>query len=177
MTLFELPFSPFSLIRALCIYAFFSSVDLKALADTFCHQMVITKLSSLLFSVFSEAGGKKLRSTVQRSTETGLAVEMRNWMTRQASRESTDGSMNSYSSEGKWVRLAVMCISCMLCPRPSFLSHSLSFHQLAHSTAPFSFSLVDWLWRGQFALLPLRNVTYLAFYIKGNRFGNKMFLL
>lgn len=49
----------------------------------------------------TEAGGKKLRSTVQRSTETGLAVEMRNWMTRQASRESTDGSMNSYSSEGK----------------------------------------------------------------------------
>nr|XP_019606182.1 PREDICTED: regulating synaptic membrane exocytosis protein 2 isoform X21 [Rhinolophus sinicus] len=46
-----------------------------------------------------EAGGKKLRSTVQRSTETGLAVEMRNWMTRQASRESTDGSMNSCSSE------------------------------------------------------------------------------
>ncbi|KAH0617504.1 hypothetical protein JD844_015845 [Phrynosoma platyrhinos] len=48
-----------------------------------------------------EAGGKKLKSTVQRSTETGLAVEMRNWMTRQASRESADGSMNSYSSEGK----------------------------------------------------------------------------
>ncbi|XP_050827277.1 regulating synaptic membrane exocytosis protein 2 isoform X32 [Serinus canaria] len=51
----------------------------------------------------SEAGGKKLRSTVQRSTETGLAVEMRNWMTRQASRESTDGSMNSYSSEGNLI--------------------------------------------------------------------------
>ncbi|XP_036088827.1 regulating synaptic membrane exocytosis protein 2 isoform X18 [Rousettus aegyptiacus] len=51
----------------------------------------------------TEAGGKKLRSTVQRSTETGLAVEMRNWMTRQASRESTDGSMNSYSSEGNLI--------------------------------------------------------------------------
>ena len=49
----------------------------------------------------AEAGGKKLRSTIQRSTETGLAVEMRSRMTRQASRESTDGSMNSYSSEGK----------------------------------------------------------------------------
>ncbi|XP_035272332.1 regulating synaptic membrane exocytosis protein 2 isoform X5 [Anguilla anguilla] len=48
----------------------------------------------------TEAGGKKLRSTVQRSVETGLAVEMRSRMTRQASRESTDGSMNSYSSEG-----------------------------------------------------------------------------
>ncbi|XP_055402455.1 regulating synaptic membrane exocytosis protein 2 isoform X7 [Bubalus kerabau] len=51
----------------------------------------------------TETGGKKLRSTVQRSTETGLAVEMRNWMTRQASRESTDGSMNSYSSEGNLI--------------------------------------------------------------------------
>ncbi|XP_053169366.1 regulating synaptic membrane exocytosis protein 2 isoform X46 [Hemicordylus capensis] len=51
----------------------------------------------------TEAGGKKLKSTVQRSTETGLAVEMRNWMTRQASRESTDGSMNSYSSEGNLI--------------------------------------------------------------------------
>ncbi|KAG9338248.1 hypothetical protein JZ751_026053 [Albula glossodonta] len=50
-----------------------------------------------------EAGGKKLRSTVQRSVETGLAVEMRSRMTRQASRESTDGSMNSYSSEGNLI--------------------------------------------------------------------------
>ncbi|XP_070604300.1 regulating synaptic membrane exocytosis protein 2 isoform X25 [Erythrolamprus reginae] len=50
-----------------------------------------------------KAGGKKLKSTVQRSTETGLAVEMRNWMTRQASRESADGSMNSYSSEGNLI--------------------------------------------------------------------------
>ncbi|XP_034084989.1 regulating synaptic membrane exocytosis protein 2 isoform X32 [Gymnodraco acuticeps] len=48
-------------------------------------------------------GGKKLRSTIQRSTETGLAVEMRSRMTRQASRESTDGSMNSYSSEGNLI--------------------------------------------------------------------------
>ncbi|XP_037389917.1 regulating synaptic membrane exocytosis protein 2 isoform X42 [Pygocentrus nattereri] len=50
-----------------------------------------------------KAGGKKLRSTIQRSTETGLAVEMRNRMTRQASRESTDGSMNSFSSEGNLI--------------------------------------------------------------------------
>ncbi|XP_042629043.1 regulating synaptic membrane exocytosis protein 2-like isoform X19 [Cyprinus carpio] len=50
-----------------------------------------------------EAGGKKLRSTIQRSTETGLAVEMRSRMTRQASRESTDGSMNSFSSEGNLI--------------------------------------------------------------------------
>ncbi|XP_059827259.1 regulating synaptic membrane exocytosis protein 2 isoform X8 [Hypanus sabinus] len=50
-----------------------------------------------------KVGGKKLRSTIQRSTETGLAVEMRNRMTRQPSRESTDGSMNSYSSEGNLI--------------------------------------------------------------------------
>lgn len=80
---------------------FFSSEDLGVLADPSSPQVATTKPSLLLFSVYAEAGGKKLRSTVQRSTETGLAVEMRNWMTRQASRESTDGSMNSYSSEGK----------------------------------------------------------------------------
>ncbi|XP_059827263.1 regulating synaptic membrane exocytosis protein 2 isoform X12 [Hypanus sabinus] len=53
--------------------------------------------------LYEEVGGKKLRSTIQRSTETGLAVEMRNRMTRQPSRESTDGSMNSYSSEGNLI--------------------------------------------------------------------------
>ncbi|XP_060707831.1 regulating synaptic membrane exocytosis protein 1-like isoform X3 [Hemiscyllium ocellatum] len=47
----------------------------------------------------TDAGGRKSKNTIQRSTETGMAVEMRR-MTRQASRESTDGSMNSYSSEG-----------------------------------------------------------------------------
>ncbi|XP_078255117.1 regulating synaptic membrane exocytosis protein 1-like isoform X11 [Rhinoraja longicauda] len=47
----------------------------------------------------TEARVKKSRNTIQRSTETGMAVEMRR-MTRQASRESTDGSMTSYSSEG-----------------------------------------------------------------------------
>nr|XP_023966506.1 regulating synaptic membrane exocytosis protein 1 isoform X41 [Chrysemys picta bellii] len=52
-------------------------------------------------SVEQEAGNKKLKSTIQRSTETGMAAEMRNRMVRQPSRESTDGSINSYSSEGK----------------------------------------------------------------------------
>ncbi|XP_041107993.1 regulating synaptic membrane exocytosis protein 1-like isoform X6 [Polyodon spathula] len=50
-----------------------------------------------------EAAHKKLKSTIQRSTETGMAVEMRNCMARQPSRESTDGSMNSYSSEGNLI--------------------------------------------------------------------------
>uniref|UniRef100_A0A4W4GUS5 Regulating synaptic membrane exocytosis 1a n=1 Tax=Electrophorus electricus TaxID=8005 RepID=A0A4W4GUS5_ELEEL len=54
----------------------------------------------------TEAANKKTKgsSQIQRSQETGMAVEYpRSAMARQASRESTDGSMNSYSSEGKSV--------------------------------------------------------------------------
>ncbi|XP_035981733.1 regulating synaptic membrane exocytosis protein 2 isoform X6 [Fundulus heteroclitus] len=54
--------------------------------------------------------GKKVSkagsSTIQRSVETGMAVEYPRGgsaMNRQASRESTDGSMNSYSSEGNLI--------------------------------------------------------------------------
>ncbi|XP_053916941.1 regulating synaptic membrane exocytosis protein 1 isoform X10 [Cuculus canorus] len=51
----------------------------------------------------TESGNKKLKSTIQRSTETGMAAEMRSRMVRQPSRESTDGSINSYSSEGNLI--------------------------------------------------------------------------
>ncbi|XP_059422182.1 regulating synaptic membrane exocytosis protein 1-like isoform X5 [Carassius carassius] len=54
----------------------------------------------------TEAANKKAKgsSKIQRSQETGMAVEYpRNVMARQASRESTDGSMNSYSSEGNLI--------------------------------------------------------------------------
>ncbi|KAM3851783.1 regulating synaptic membrane exocytosis protein 1 isoform 6-T6 [Vipera latastei] len=54
-------------------------------------------------SIEQETGNKKLKSTIQRSTETGMAAEMRSRMVRQPSRESTDGSMNSYSSEGNLI--------------------------------------------------------------------------
>ncbi|KAM9365112.1 regulating synaptic membrane exocytosis protein 1 [Pholidichthys leucotaenia] len=54
--------------------------------------------------------GKKVAkagsSSIQRSVETGMAVEYPRGgtaMNRQASRESTDGSMNSYSSEGNLI--------------------------------------------------------------------------
>ncbi|XP_059970449.1 regulating synaptic membrane exocytosis protein 1 isoform X43 [Mesoplodon densirostris] len=53
-------------------------------------------------SAEQESGHKKLKSTIQRSTETGMAAEMRK-MVRQPSRESTDGSINSYSSEGNLI--------------------------------------------------------------------------
>ncbi|XP_039768278.1 regulating synaptic membrane exocytosis protein 1 isoform X19 [Ornithorhynchus anatinus] len=54
-------------------------------------------------SLEQESGHKKLKSTIQRSTETGMAAEMRSRMVRQPSRESTDGSINSYSSEGNLI--------------------------------------------------------------------------
>ncbi|XP_075454157.1 regulating synaptic membrane exocytosis protein 1 isoform X19 [Ascaphus truei] len=54
-------------------------------------------------SVEQDSGHKKLKSTIQRSTETGMAAEMRNRMVRQPSRESADGSINSYSSEGNLI--------------------------------------------------------------------------
>ncbi|XP_028325093.1 regulating synaptic membrane exocytosis protein 1 isoform X4 [Gouania willdenowi] len=55
------------------------------------------------------SAGKKVSkagSSIQRSVETGMAVEFPRGgsaMNRQASRESTDGSMNSYSSEGNLI--------------------------------------------------------------------------
>ncbi|KAM6997439.1 regulating synaptic membrane exocytosis protein 1-like isoform 15-T15 [Tautogolabrus adspersus] len=51
-------------------------------------------------------GSKGGSSSIQRSVETGMAVEYPrggSGMNRQASRESTDGSMNSYSSEGNLI--------------------------------------------------------------------------
>nr|XP_019592671.1 PREDICTED: regulating synaptic membrane exocytosis protein 3 [Rhinolophus sinicus]XP_019592672.1 PREDICTED: regulating synaptic membrane exocytosis protein 3 [Rhinolophus sinicus] len=50
-----------------------------------------------------EGTTKKLRSNIRRSTETGIAVEMRSRVTRQGSRESTDGSTNSNSSDGTFI--------------------------------------------------------------------------
>ncbi|KAG1947368.1 regulating synaptic membrane exocytosis protein 3 [Pimephales promelas] len=50
-----------------------------------------------------DGGTKKLRSTIRRSTETGIAVEMRNRVTRQGSKDSTDGSTNSNSSDGTFI--------------------------------------------------------------------------
>ncbi|XP_053432236.1 regulating synaptic membrane exocytosis protein 3 isoform X2 [Nycticebus coucang] len=51
----------------------------------------------------AEGATKKLRSNIRRSTETGIAVEMRSRVTRQGSRESTDGSTNSNSSDGTFI--------------------------------------------------------------------------
>lgn len=59
---------------------------------------------SLAFFPLPEAKTKKEKGApIQRSTETGMAVELTRNMSRQPSRESNNGSMNSYNSEGKLV--------------------------------------------------------------------------
>uniref|UniRef100_A0A8C4GLP2 Regulating synaptic membrane exocytosis 1a n=1 Tax=Dicentrarchus labrax TaxID=13489 RepID=A0A8C4GLP2_DICLA len=62
--------------------------------------------STSQLSQTGKKGGKAGSSSIQRSVETGMAVEYPRGgtaMNRQASRESTDGSMNSYSSEGNLI--------------------------------------------------------------------------
>lgn len=72
-------------------------------------QRPVAKARFPVFATEASAGkkvGKAGSSSIQRSVETGMAVEYPRGgsaMNRQASRESTDGSMNSYSSEGKYV--------------------------------------------------------------------------
>nr|XP_057905482.1 regulating synaptic membrane exocytosis protein 1-like isoform X19 [Doryrhamphus excisus] len=68
-----------------------------------------SRSTSQLSQTESSAGKKASKagsSSIQRSVETGRAVEYPRGgsaMNRQASRESTDGSMNSYSSEGNLI--------------------------------------------------------------------------
>lgn len=58
----------------------------------------------LFFRFHPEGKSKKEKGApIQRSTETGMAVELTRNMSRQPSRESNNGSMNSYNSEGKSV--------------------------------------------------------------------------
>lgn len=63
----------------------------------------------LWWGAVTEGATKKLRSNIRRSTETGIAVEMRSRVTRQGSRESTDGSTNSNSSDGTCVQPTRPC--------------------------------------------------------------------
>ncbi|XP_078032332.1 regulating synaptic membrane exocytosis protein 1 isoform X9 [Epinephelus lanceolatus] len=68
-----------------------------------------SRSTSQLSQTEASAGKKSSKggsSSIQRSVETGMAVEYPRGgsaMNRQASRESTDGSMNSYSSEGNLI--------------------------------------------------------------------------
>lgn len=55
----------------------------------------------LSWPLWLEGDSRRLKGAIQRSTETGLAVEMPSRTLRQASHESIEDSMNSYGSEGK----------------------------------------------------------------------------
>uniref|UniRef100_A0A3Q2Y1T7 Regulating synaptic membrane exocytosis 4 n=1 Tax=Hippocampus comes TaxID=109280 RepID=A0A3Q2Y1T7_HIPCM len=57
-----------------------------------------------------DGDGRKLKGAIQRSTETGLAVEMPSRPPRQASHESIEDSMNSYGSEGN-LNYSGMCLA------------------------------------------------------------------
>lgn len=79
------------------------------------HFGVIVFFSAPEAPTGKKVGKGNVSSSIQRSVETGMAVEYPrggSGMNRQASRESTDGSMNSYSSEGKYVH--TRCILCGL---------------------------------------------------------------
>ncbi|XP_057562936.1 regulating synaptic membrane exocytosis protein 3 isoform X3 [Hippopotamus amphibius kiboko] len=63
----------------------------------------LTQWSKSTLQLPQAGATKKLRSNIRRSTETGVAVEMRSRVPRQGSRESTDGSTNSNSSDGTFI--------------------------------------------------------------------------
>lgn len=75
---------------------------------------------------FADGGTKKLRSTIRRSTETGIAVEMRNRVTRQGSKDSTDGSTNSNSSDGTWVSTLQLAASSFILLHTFFFQFPLN---------------------------------------------------
>uniref|UniRef100_A0A674BEQ2 Regulating synaptic membrane exocytosis 1 n=1 Tax=Salmo trutta TaxID=8032 RepID=A0A674BEQ2_SALTR len=64
---------------------------------------IVSNRRSRSTSQIIEGKGKKEKekgASIQRSTETGMAVEMTRNMSRQSSKESTNGTMNSCNSEG-----------------------------------------------------------------------------
>uniref|UniRef100_A0A674EUM6 Regulating synaptic membrane exocytosis 1 n=1 Tax=Salmo trutta TaxID=8032 RepID=A0A674EUM6_SALTR len=65
------------------------------------HPLAIRYIVYIFSSPVPEGKGKKEKgASIQRSTETGMAVEMTRNMSRQSSKESTNGTMNSCNSEG-----------------------------------------------------------------------------
>ena len=66
--------------------------------STLAHRTLY--LGSLLMLLFRPEGkNQKGKASFQRSEEVGAAVEMKNRLTRQPSKDSTDGSVGSISSD------------------------------------------------------------------------------
>uniref|UniRef100_A0A3B5A0F0 Regulating synaptic membrane exocytosis protein 1-like n=1 Tax=Stegastes partitus TaxID=144197 RepID=A0A3B5A0F0_9TELE len=69
----------------------------------FCRSLICESINPLPFSHPDGKSKKEKGAPIQRSTETGMAVELTRNMSRQPSRESNNGSMNSYNSEGNLI--------------------------------------------------------------------------
>uniref|UniRef100_A0A8C8JSM5 Regulating synaptic membrane exocytosis 1 n=1 Tax=Oncorhynchus tshawytscha TaxID=74940 RepID=A0A8C8JSM5_ONCTS len=61
---------------------------------------IVSNRRSRSTSQYGQSGHDMIGASIQRSTETGMAVEMTRNMSRQSSKESTNGTMNSCNSEG-----------------------------------------------------------------------------
>lgn len=84
--------------------------------------------------VHPEGKSKKEKGApIQRSTETGMAVELTRNMSRQPSRESNNGSMNSYNSEGKSVNPSFP----VLISISTLLACLLSHHEVCSVSSAF----------------------------------------
>ena len=71
-----------------------------SVTQLYCMSILYIMLhAGLLYMVCAFTGGKKPRASFQRSEEVGAAAELRNRMVKQASKDSTDGSIGSISSD------------------------------------------------------------------------------
>ncbi|ERE71630.1 regulating synaptic membrane exocytosis protein 4 [Cricetulus griseus] len=70
------------------------------LETEFCYVVQVEEFQQSLGFIHLHSDSRRLKGAIQRSTETGLAVEMPSRTLRQASHESIEDSMNSYGSEG-----------------------------------------------------------------------------
>lgn len=82
----------------------------------------------MTFFFHPEGKSKKEKGVpIQRSTETGMAVELPRNMSRQPSRESNNGSMNSCNSEGKSVNCRpLVFVPFVWCHHDSSLVYAIS---------------------------------------------------
>jgi len=114
------------LFRGVCFTFNFPYFHGTAHPHTHTHTHTHTCTHSCGLSCVPPEGKSKKEkgAPIQRSTETGMAVELSRSMSRQPSRESNNGSMNSYNSEGKSVTRNRTSPRLPSCPQPSTLSSS-----------------------------------------------------
>nr|XP_012636073.2 regulating synaptic membrane exocytosis protein 4 isoform X1 [Microcebus murinus] len=78
----------------------YNNVLFRAIRGWGMQIIIIKHCVRILNLIILRGDSRRLKGAIQRSTETGLAVEMPSRTLRQASHESIEDSMNSYGSEG-----------------------------------------------------------------------------